>query len=159
MTDPRLYANAPAFVSANIPESLPSTSAATPESYPVGGLIRDSKEYGNFVANSKTNPGTQGLGYKPPEPSSSSSLTGIIGGAAYIGTGIISSLMQNQVANRALDLEYTKFDRNWKAANEAGLLSPDQFTTLGTGASYFRNTGAGAISTKHAFAKNYSSFS
>jgi hypothetical protein len=146
------------------PSFVPSSSPQEPlqTAFPVGGLISDTQEYKDFINRDKTNPNRQGLGYmseKQPSSLLSSALPGLLGGAAYIGTGIFSSLMQNQTANRALDLEYSKFDRSWKAADEAGLLSPDQFSTLGTGAGYFRNTGAGAIGTKHSFAKSYSSFS
>jgi hypothetical protein len=146
----------------NAPEFVPST---TPTS-PLATAFPLSRDWSHQQAQANTNSYQQlnNLAQSSAANSfansfASGAASGLFGGLSFLGSGIVSSVLNSGVQNRALDLEYAKFDRSWKAANEAGLLSPDQFSTLPTGAGYYRSTGAGSILTKHPFAKSYSTFS
>lgn len=62
------------------------------------------------------------------------------------------------IQNRALDLEYTNFERNWNAASRAGLFSPAQFTNM-QNTTYFRSTGTGAQLSRATLSRSGSPFS
>lgn len=78
-----------------------------------------------------------------------------------IGNGITTAMnnsttkrgqdIQAQIANRALDIEYQKFNREWDAANNAGLLSPAQFGNMGNSSTYYTNNGSSAAISRHLY--------
>lgn len=65
--------------------------------------------------------------------------------------------VSEQLGNRALDLDTSRFEADWGAAHAAGLLSPAQFGALGS-TGYYKSTGSSSIPTKHAYSSPSSSF-